>query len=513
MLLLCFGVWQAGWIKFVFFPRVEGNTMRCYVTMPVGTPVERTREVIDRIEQAALEVVADADSQRPSDAPSLMEYNLLLIGVHSGRGATRGTGGHLAQVWVNLVNSEDREISTAALTRRWRKKVGRIPDAEAITFRSEIHGAGNPIEIHLSLDDNDQLIAAADDLKMELRRYPGVFDISDSFLPGKKEMQLKLKPAARTLGLTLDDLARQVRHAFYGAEALRMQRGKDEIKVMIRYPESDRKSLGFVEEMRIRTPAGDEVPFSQVAQVKIEQGYATIERAQRLRVIKITADVEVSVINANEVRMALRDSFLPRLKNLYPGLRYTVEGEGKEQQESLGDVLNGFAVALFGIYALLAIPFRSFTQPFVVMAAIPFGFVGAVIGHLIMGFNISLLSLFGMVGLAGVVVNDSLVLVYTANHMRSQGKTAHEAITKAGGLRFRPILLTSLTTFAGLTPMLLERSVQAQFLIPMGISLGFGVLFGTLVTLLLIPCGYMILDDFQRIFSGKRTELVSDEAR
>jgi multidrug efflux pump subunit AcrB len=513
LLLLCFGVWKAGWIKFIFFPRVEGNTMRCYVTMPVGTPVERTREVINHIEAAALATVAEADRERPQDAPALMEYNLLMIGAHSGRGATRGTGGHLAQIWINLVNSEDREVSTSALTRRWRKKVGRIPDAESITFRSEIHGAGNPIEIHLSLDDNDQLIAAADDLKMELQRYPGVFDISDSFLPGKKEMQLKLKPAARTLGLTLDDLARQVRHAFYGAEALRMQRGKDEIKVMIRYPESERKSMGFVEDMRIRTPGGEEIPFNQVAQVKIEQGYATIERAQRMRVIKITADVEAAVINANEVRMALRDTYLPRLKNLYPGLRYAIEGEGKEQQESLGDVQTGFAIALFGIYALLAIPFRSFTQPFVVMSAIPFGFVGAMIGHLVMGFDFSLLSLFGLVGLAGVVVNDSLILVYTANRMRGQGKTAHEAIISAGGMRFRPILLTSLTTFAGLSPMLLERSVQAQFLIPMAISLGFGVLFGTLVTLLLIPCGYLIVDDFHRFFAGIRTRLASGEAK
>jgi multidrug efflux pump subunit AcrB len=510
-LLLSFGVWQAGWIKFVFFPRVEGNTMRCYVTMPVGTPVERTVEVINRIERAAIEVVEEADNQRPKDAPSLMEYNLLLIGVHSGRGATRGSGGHLAQIWINLINSEDREMSTAGLTRQWRKKVGIIPDAESITFRSEIHGAGNPVEIHLSLDDHDQLIAAANDLKLELQRFPGVFDVSDSFLPGKKEMQLKLKPAARSLGLTLDDLARQVRHAFYGAEALRMQRGKDEIKVMVRYPEAERKSIGFVEDMRIRTPAGVEVPFSQVAQVNIEQGYATIERAQRLRVIKVTADVEPAVINANEVRMSLVNNFLPGLQNLYPGLRYTIEGEGKQQKESLGDVFTGFAIALFGIYALLAIPFRSFSQPIIVMSAIPFGFVGALIGHLIMGFDISLLSLFGMVGLAGVVVNDSLVLVYTANRMRRDGVSDYNAVTKAGCLRFRPILLTSLTTFAGLTPMLLERSVQAQFLIPMAISLGFGVLFGTFVTLLLVPCGYMILNDVHNLASSIRSKLITEQ--
>ena len=507
LLLLSVGVWQAGWIKFVFFPRVEGNTMRCYVTMPVGTPVERTEEVIRRIEQAALDVIAEADSRRPENKPSLMRYSMMLVGRHSGRGASRGTGGHLAQIWVNLIDSEKRQLSTSELTRRWRKKIGNIPDAESVTYRSEIHGAGNPIEIHLSLDDNDQLVAAGEDLKAELGRFPGVFDIGDSFLPGKKEMQLKLKPAARSLGLTLDDLARQVRHAFYGVEALRLQRGKDDLKVMVRYPDSERKSLGSVEDMRIRTPDGLEIPFSQVAQVKIEQGYASIERAQRLRVIKVTADIEAEVTNANEVRMALTNTVLPRLQNLYPDLRYTVEGEGKEQKDSLGDVTKGFAIALFGIYALLAIPFKSFSQPFLVMAAIPFGIVGAIAGHLAMGFNISLLSLFGMVGLAGVVVNDSLVLVYTANRIRRQGVKAFDAIIQAGCLRFRPILLTSLTTFAGLTPMLLERSVQAQFLIPMAISLGFGVLFGTVVTLLLIPSGYMILEDIFNILGGRRTKL------
>jgi multidrug efflux pump subunit AcrB len=513
LLLLSFGVWQAGWIKFVFFPRVEGNTMRCYVTMPVGTPVERTEEVIRRIEQAALDVIAEADGQRAEGQLSLMRYSMMLVGRHSGRGASRGSGGHLAQIWVNLIDSEKREFSTSELTRRWRKKIGSVPDAESVTYRSEIHGAGNPIEIHLSMDDNDQLVAAAEDLKAELGRYPGVFDIGDSFLPGKKEMQLKLKPAARSLGLTLDDLARQVRHAFYGVEALRLQRGKDDLKVMVRYPDSDRKSLGSVEDMRIRTPDGLEIPFSQVALVNLEQGYASIERAQRLRVIKVTADVEAAVTNANEVRMALTDTVLPRLKNLYPDLRYTVEGEGKEQKESLGDVMKGFAIALFGIYALLAIPFKSFSQPILVMAAIPFGFVGALAGHLIMGFNVSLLSLFGMVGLAGVVVNDSLVLVYTANRMRRQGVKPFDAVLQAGCLRFRPILLTSLTTFVGLTPMLLERSVQAQFLIPMAISLGFGVLFGTLVTLLLIPSGYIILEDFFNILGVRRTELAAEQTR
>jgi multidrug efflux pump subunit AcrB len=257
-----------------------------------------------------------------------------------------------------------------------------------------------------------------------------------------------------------------------------------------------------VEEMRIRTPEGIEVPFSQVAEVRMEQGYATIQRAQRRRVIKVTADVDEDKINANEVRGDLEKKILPKLLNQYPGLRYTMEGEGKEQKESLGDVFQGFTIALFAIYALLAVPFRSFTQPFIVMAAIPFGFVGAVLGHMLMGLNLSILSLFGMVGLAGVVVNDSLVLIHATNRLRETGISAHEAITRAGALRFRAIILTSLTTFAGLSPMIMEKSLQAQFLIPMAVSLGFGVLFATGITLLLIPCGYMILDDLHVIFQG-----------
>ncbi|MDH3799281.1 MAG: efflux RND transporter permease subunit, partial [Desulfobacterales bacterium] len=508
LLTISYGIWHAGWVKFTYFPRVEGNTMRAYVTMPVGTPVERTWEVIRHMERAALETLSEAEQNSSKDAVPLLEYSMVRVGRHSGRGAIQGTGGHLAQAWINLVDSEYREISTAQLTRRWRRKIGSIPDAETITYRSEIHTAGNPIEVHLSSDDHDQLLASAAALKTELRSYPGVFDVGDSFLPGKKEMQLKLKPAARSLGLTLEDLARQVRHAFYGAEALRMQRGKDEVKVMIRYPASERRSLGYVENMRIRTPAGAEVPFNQVAQVDIQQGYATIERAQRYRVVKVTADVEEKVTNANEVRNLLAADFLPDLKARYPGLRYTIEGVGKQQQETWADVFKGFGIALFGIYALLAIPFRSFSQPLVVMAAIPFGFVGALFGHLIMGFNLSILSIFGMVGLAGVVVNDSLVLVYAANRLRSAGDLAHDAVIKAGCMRFRAILLTSLTTFAGLSPMIFERSVQAQFLIPMAISLGFGVLFATFITLLLVPCGFIIREDILRLLSTIKSRLV-----
>jgi multidrug efflux pump subunit AcrB len=499
VLLLTMGIWASGKIKFTFFPKVEGDVIQCMITMPVGTPLARTREVVASIETAGKDVIAEQDQARPADAPPLMEYSANLIGAQFGRRGVSESGGHLAQVWIQLLEGEKRDVSSAELNRRWRERVGLIADSESLIFSSEIHSAGNAIEVHLSINDYDLLQQAADDLKTELEKIPGVFDISDSYLPGKMEMQLKLKENAESLGLTLNDLARQVRHAFYGAEAFRFQRDKDEIKVLVRFPDAERRSVGNVEEMRIRTADGREVPFSTVAAVEMERGYSTIERAQRLRVIKVTADVNEKQANANEIRQELVARTLPALKNKYSGLRFNIEGEGREQQESLADVKKGFIMALFCIYALLAVPFRSFSQPLIVMSAIPFGIVGAVWGHLLMGFNISIVSLFGIVGLSGVVVNDSLVLIDRVNALRRDGDNAHDAVVKGGMLRFRAIILTSLTTFAGLTPMLLEKSLQARFLIPMAVSLGFGVMFATGITLILIPSGYMILDDIHEL--------------
>ena len=272
------------------------------ITMPVGTPLARTREVVASIETAGKDVIAEQDQARPADAPPLMEYSANLIGAQFGRRGVSESGGHLAQVWIQLLEGEKRDVSSAELNRRWRERVGLIADSESLIFSSEIHSAGNAIEVHLSINDYDLLQQAADDLKTELEKIPGVFDISDSYLPGKMEMQLKLKENAESLGLTLNDLARQVRHAFYGAEAFRFQRDKDEIKVLVRFPDAERRSVGNVEEMRIRAADGREVPFSTVAAVEMERGYSTIERAQRLRVIKVTADVNEKQANANEIR-------------------------------------------------------------------------------------------------------------------------------------------------------------------------------------------------------------------
>ncbi len=503
MLLLVGGLWTGRVIKFTLFPRVESDVLMCNLTMPAGTPLEKTQEMVKYLEGCAISVLREAERGRPKGSPPLMRYMASLIGAqmagHGPRAGSADTGGNLAQIFVQLLGEEKRHISATKLLNLWRKKVGRVPEAESLLFRAEFFSPGNPIEVHLSLDDERMLMRAAEDLKRELSQYPGIYDINDSFVPGKKEIRLKLKEQGADLGFTVEDLAQQVRFAFYGAEALRFERDEDEVKVMVRYPEKLRGLVSTLMNMRLRSPMGYEVPFSEVAKVQISRGYSSIERAQRRRVIKVTADVDEEVANAHEIRSYLQKTYLPELKNLYPGLRYSMEGAGKEEKESLSDVIKGFIIALFAIYALLAIPLRSFSQPFIIMLAIPFSLVGAVLGHLLMGFNLSLLSLFGMVGLAGVAVNDSLVLVDAINRLRADGIALWEAVIRAGAMRFRPIILTSVTTFAGLMPLIMEKSFQAKFLIPMAVSLGFGVLFATGITLIIIPCGYLILNDLKSL--------------
>lgn len=501
LLLLSLGLWKGGRLPFTFFPRVESDWMTCQLTMPPGTPLERTLEVVQRVEKAAKEVLSETEGKFPLNVP-LLESIVSFVGLQMRGGLHRGKpqiGEHLAQVIVQLTGSERRPgISARRLAALWRKKVGSIPDVEAISFQSELFSLGKAIEINLYHEDHKELIAAAERLKDALRDYSGVYDIGDSLIPGKEEVRIRLKPKARDLGLSMSDVAYQVRHAFYGAEALRFQRDRDEVKVMVHYPISERRSLGKLEEMWIRTPSGHEVPLREVAELQMDQEYLSIERVDRRRVITVSADVDEAVANAEHIRKDLQRGVLPLLKEEFPGLSYSIEGAGKEHRESMADVQKGFILALFLIYALLAIPFRSFSQPLIVMAAIPFGIVGAFLGHLIMGLDISILSLFGIVGLSGVVVNDSLILINAINRIRTQGIPLQEAVLRGGTLRFRAVILTTLTTFAGLTPLILERSLQARFLIPMAVSLGFGVLFATFITLIIIPCGYVILEDLRR---------------
>ncbi len=509
-LLLTAGLVAGGRIKFTFMPRVDADNVVAALTMPQGTTVEASERAVRRIESALAELKSEVDAGRPADAPPIVTHVYTTIGsqpMSAGRFTTDlSSGAHLAEVNAELLAAEKRGIGSAVLARRWREKTGPIPGATALSFTADLFHGGNSIEIQLSSPDNQALVAAAEELKAELANYPGVTDITDSFEEGKLEMKLSLKPEARTLGLTLNDLARQVRQGFYGDEAMRIQRGRHEIKVMIRYPEEERRSLGHIENMRIRTPQGAEVPFHRVAEVDIGRGYATIERAERQRIVNVIADVDQSVANAQEILADLERSALPQLTATYPGLRYSFEGEERERAESFLSLRRGFMLALLIIYALLAVLFRSYAQPVVVMLAIPFGLMGAVWGHLLTGWDLTMLSMFGAVALTGVVVNDSLIMIDFINRARRDGKPVREAVLLAGARRFRPIILTSVTTFAGLTPIMLEKSLQARFLIPMAISLGFGVVFATAITLLLIPTGYSLLEDLKRKWGQQKEE-------
>jgi multidrug efflux pump subunit AcrB len=505
ILLIVAGIIGGGIIKFRFMPEVDSDLITSTLKMPIGTPVEETARAQDILVRKAQEVIAEYDKNR-EEGSSVIRHIYSTVGstlFASPMGSSSSSGAHLTNVALLLTGAEKRGVASTEIARKWRESVGVVPGADSITFVSSLVGFGKNIDIRIAHDDFDILAQALTRIKQSLRSYPGVSDIDDSFTQGKRELKITLKPEARTLGITEEDLGRQIRDAFYGAEALRLQRGRNEVKVMVRYPEQDRKSLGNLESMRIRTNDGSEVPFSRAAFVEEGRGFSEINRNDRKRVINVTASVDSSVANAEEINVDLKNTILNDLINDYPGLTYNLEGEEKERMESMASMGKGFAMALLVIYALLAIPFRSYMQPFIIMSAIPFGFVGAVFGHLIMGFNLSILSMFGVVALTGVVVNDSLLLVNFVNERRRAGVELVQAVIEAAQRRFRPIVLTSLTTSLGLMPIILEKSMQAQFLIPMAISLGFGILFATGITLLLVPSLYLILEDFLRPFVRK----------
>jgi multidrug efflux pump subunit AcrB len=352
--------------------------------------------------------------------------------------------------------------------------------------------------VELSHRNVDVLARTSARVAEALGYYPMVTDIDDGYSPGKRQIDFRIRPEARSLGLRSRDVARQVRHAFYGAEALRQQRGRNEVRVMVRLPKGERVSEQHLEEMILRTPAGKEIPLMEAVSVQQGRAYTTIKRRDSRRVVTVTADVRPRS-EAGRVLAALTRETLPALQARYPGLTYSFEGRQADRRESVRSLAKGLMVALLIIYAMLAVPFNSFIQPAIIMLSIPFGIVGAVIGHLIMGYSLSLMSLFGVVALSGVVINDSLVMIDFANRRQREGLDCHGAIHISGINRFRPILLTTLTTFGGLTPMILETSRQARFLIPMAVSLGFGILFATLITLLLVPCLYLIVEDFRKL--------------
>lgn len=496
-----------GSIEFVFFPDVESDHVAAALTLPQETPAAKTGQAIEQLTAAA---IAALDEFGEKEGKRIYKHILSAVGEQpfssqagKNAGDTRATFGNTdeGEVIIELIPSPERTVTANEVARRWRELTPAIQDIEELTFTSDLLEGGGAIDIQFAGSDFDELQKAVSQAKIELGEIEGVIDVADSSRGGKPEIKLSLTSRAEAFGLTLRDLGRQVRQGFYGEEVQRIQRGRDQVRVMLRYPEEDRRSFADLRNIRIRTPEGQEVPFLATAVATIGRGFSEIRRVDRQRTISITGNVDETVANANEVIRYLENSLLPTLTAAYPGVTYSLEGEQRTQRETVASLANGLIVALFAIYILLAVPFRSYWQPLIVMSVVPFGFVGAVWGHIALGLSMSIFSLCGMVALAGVVVNDSLVLVSFVNRRREEGGTLRQAAMEAGSTRFRPVWLTSLTTSAGLAPLILEQEVQAQFLIPMAVSLASGVLFATAITLILVPSIYLILEDFGSLFA------------
>lgn len=496
--ILTVALFSSGRMRYQFFPAVEGDTVTAMLTMPQGIPLYRTEDAVRQLQAGAEALEAELAEEYPGQ-PILLQTvatlgkQLNLMGGPPDMSVKVG-GTHLASFFLQLSPAREREIGATEIARRLRERVGTIPDAVELAFSSDSFSAGEPLNFQLTGGSIEQLSLAAAELRQQLATYRGVTDIADSFRAGKQEVELSLRDEARPLGLTHFDLARQVRQAFYGEEVQRIQRGRDDVKVMVRYPEAERRSLGSLEEMRIRTAEGVEVPFDAVAEASLGRGFATIHRTDRERVVSVTGDVDRAIITPEEI---IRDvqAALPGILAKYPGMTYQLDGEQREQRRAAGGLARGAALALLMIYALLAVPLKSYVQPLIIMSVIPFGAVGAIFGHLIMGWDVVFFTVLGIVALSGVVVNASLVLVHYVNGQRELGKGVLESVRTAGIARFRPIFLTSFTTYIGLVPLMFEGAVAARPLVPMAIALGYGVLFAAAVTLFLVPCGYVILDD------------------
>ena len=478
VLLVTMGWVKSGRMGFELFPKVESDYAKVTARTPFGTAVEKTAAIHHILVQAARQVVTENGGDDLSE------------------GIYAFVNGNLTQIWVYLTPPETRPISTARLTKLWRRKVGHLPGIETIKFESDAGGPGRgaAIAVELSHHQIPVLELASAKLSKAFAFYPHVTDIDSGFSPGKQQLDFKIKPEGQSQGLTAGEIARQMRHAYYGAEVLRQQRGRNEVKVMVRRPKSERVSEYDLEEMILQTPSGKDVALREIVRMTRDRAETTIVRRNGRRVVTVSADVRPRS-KAGQILTDIKTNVLPTLQQEYPGLTYSFEGRQADRRESMQALKKGMQIALLVIYAMLAIPFNSYLQPMIIMFSIPFGIVGAIAGHLIMGYNLSIVSMFGLVALSGVVVNDSLVLIEFANRRHLAGASVAAAIHEAALHRFRPILLTTLTTFGGLSPIIFETSRQARFLIPMAVSLGYGILFATMITLILVPSLYLILAD------------------
>ena len=489
ILLIAYSYWDSGWIDFSFRPNIQTDSVDAEIELPYGVSMEEVREVARRVEEGGMRVVEENGGRE------------ILVGMRTDIGRR---GSNTAEISITLVPQNQRRITTREFSVQWRKEVGEIAGLEKLFFDYLVGPGGSAaINVELSHPDPQTLEMAAAELAVAISQYSGVTDINDGFARGKPQVDFKILPEGRSLGLTAKDLGGQIRHAFYGAEALRQQQGRHEVKVVVRLPEAERRSLFHLERLLIRTPDGGEIPLDQAARMIRSRAYTEINRVDGRRVLNVTANVVAGKANENKILAALQSDFLPRLLAEYGGLSYSYQGRQREKREALHDLFLGIGFTLPAIFSLLAILFRSYAQALLVMLSIPFGLVSALLGHIIMGFQLSVISIFGMIALCGVVINGGLVFMVTANRYREKGLAVAEAAFQASVRRFRPIILTSLTTFFGLAPMIFEQSVQARFLVPMAISLGYGILFTTMIILFLMPALYVIYFDIRGVTKGR----------
>ena len=491
LLFITAGILGGGYVKFTFFPEIEGDNVIASIELPSGATAERTEAVVRRLEEAAVNISFEFDPLVENGDPAIKSLNVLVGAQDSGQPNPLGGGGgaetpNVATIVLEMTPPENRNFSSKEFEDRWREAVGLVPEARKLTYSSQQMSFGDPVRVELTASSDETLDAVVAEVEAALRQLTGVFDVKNDRDTGKREIAFTLKPEARTYGLTLQSLAFQVRAAFFGDESLRVQRGREDVRVYIRLPSEERNSIDDLKAYRIRTPEGF-VPLGEVADLNEGTSPTSINRRNGRRIIAVTANVDSAVITSNEVNGYITSTLMPSIQQRYTDLTHDFGGEQREQARTGPAILMNFFYALVAIYAMLAIAFKSYTQPLVVMSVIPFGVFGAIMGHLIMGMNMSLLSIFGIIGLSGVIINGALVMIDFINEEVRNGMEYHEAIVEGAKNRFRPIFLTSLTTFLGVAPLVFETSVQAQFLIPVALSVGFGVLFGTAILLGLVP--------------------------
>jgi len=496
LIVLSVGVLAFGYVRFEFFPSIEADRATASIEMTDGTTFALTGAVAETIRRAAVVAGEEVQATLPANAPPVIVAINVVVGQGTGGGGPEGgsaaSGATLANVVVRLTDPELRNWPSNAFETAWRQAIGDIAGVNQLTVSTDLIGAGDPVAVELSLSDGQDITPVVADLRERLADIPGVFGLRDDDSSGRLEYKLVLKDEARLYGLSLQDLAAQTRAGFFGVEATTVQRGADSVAVVVRFPKEERNSLSDLLDLRIATADGNLIPLSAVAQIEEAVAPTQILRRDGRQITTVTSDLDTGVATSGQVSGIITADIIPGLLAQYPGLIVNLGGEQREQGDAQAALGTALAIALFVIYALLALVFRSYVQPIVVMFAIPLGLVGAVAGHYIIGIPLTILSVFGIIGLAGVVINNSLVMVDVYNEHIGSGMPVREAVIKGTKERFRPIFLTSLTTFLGVYPLTMEASLQAQFLIPLAVSIGYGVLFGTALIILCVPALFML---------------------